>query len=203
MITKPALMLLSLPVAVTLSAKEKAPAPAPVAHVQPGHALTPGGIVAGQISDILETKGLSEKSRKRQIGNAVRIAVSSATTNLRNADDALAIILEIAERAGGAAPEFSDVIGEAVLEAAARVPVLAEVKGLKVSVDNAVFAGVKQAATSSGEARFDSSEGRSRSRGQGQGGSGFGGNSHDVVVSPSDQGDQDEDDQGSNNNNQN
>jgi len=153
---KPALFLLSLPVAAGLTAAESNPPSDPVSAVQPAVALTPGSILAAQIRDIVATKDLSRRSQNRQIATAIRLAITTATAKIKNFDEALKLVEEITAQAAQAAPEFAEVITAAVSEAVQQVPVLAAAQAdLKVEIQNAVFAGVKAAATGSGIVHFE------------------------------------------------
>ena len=181
----PALLLLTLPVAANLSVAASAPA----AQVQPADNLTPGGILAAQIREIAGTKDLSQRSKSRQIASAVRLAILTVTTNLKDADQALKAVQDLAAQAAGAAPDFAEVITEAGNDAARHVPLLANVPDVGQKVQDAVLAGLKAAGVAAGEARFDTdsdgprnSRGNDRDRGDDHE---FGGRSDDVIVSPS------------------
>jgi hypothetical protein len=191
MIKKPALLLLSLPLAAGLAAQQPSPPADQSSQVQQDNQLTPGKILAAQISEIANTKDLPVRSKNRQIASAVRLAITTVTTNLKNTDDALNAVLDLVTNAAKAAPDFADVIREAALDAARHLPQLSDLAGLGGNVQDAIFAGVKAAATDSGRANFESGGGGG---GGGAGGpsagtqsanSGFGGRADDVIVSPS------------------
>ncbi len=177
--TRPALFLLSLPIAAGLAAKDDSSVGTPAPNVEKSDQLTPGGILAAQVGEIARTKDLSDHSKSRQIASAVRLAVTTSTTNLKSPEQALNLVLDLATRAAKAAPDFADVITEAALDAVQRVPLLADLAGVKDRVQDAVFAGVKAAAEETGEARFESNPAKPPAAPE------FGGKTDDVIVSPS------------------
>ncbi len=191
MIKKPALLLLSLPLAAGLTARQPSSPADQSSQVQQDNQLTPGKILAAQVSEIANTKDLSDRSKNRQIASAVRLAITTVTTNLKSTDDALNAVLDLATNAAKAAPEFADVIREAALDAAQHLPQLSDLAGLGGNVQDAVFAGVKAAASDSGRASFESGGGGGTggaggpSAGTQSANSGFGGQADDVIVSPS------------------
>src|SRR5262245_36389212 len=91
--TKPALILLALPLATGIAAESKPAAPA--AHVETSAKLTPGSILAAQIREIAATKDLTPAAKRRQIASAVRLAVTTAVTNVKDPQQAYQMLVEI------------------------------------------------------------------------------------------------------------
>ena len=94
--TKPALLLLSLPLSTVLAENPARPGPAPAAQVTPATRLTPGAILAAQIREISGTKDLSHASKIRQIASAARLALTTTLTNVKDPEQAVRLALDLA-----------------------------------------------------------------------------------------------------------
>jgi len=180
--TKPALLLLSLPLSTVLAENPARPGPAPAAQVTPATRLTPGAILAAQIREISGTKDLSHASKIRQIASAARLALTTTLTNVKDPEQAVRLALDLAADAGLAEPDFADLIIDTITTAAKSIPIFSGRADLGELVRKNVAAAVKAAlaAAPGGEAAGAEAAPPSRPAAPE-----FGGSTDAVVVSPS------------------
>lgn len=148
--TKPALLLLALPLGATLSAQNAGPTAAPTTQSAPGRQVTPGSILAAQIQAIVDTKDLSDESKQRQIAAAIRLAIVTGLTNVDDPTAAAHLVIELTRAATQAAPAYAELIFSTVSTSARDIPLLAGMAGLTEAVRDVVAETVRTAAIAAG-----------------------------------------------------
>ena len=103
---------------------EAAPQDLPPGGEQAEHP-TPENILVRQVSEIATSSTGSHKDKAKRIANAIRLAVISATADVKDPDQALKIALDLATAAAEAAPNFAEAIRDAVLS----IPSIASIAG--------------------------------------------------------------------------
>lgn len=187
--TKPALLLLALPLGAGMAAEKNGPGSAPTAQVTRSDRdkVTPGSILAAQIQEIVETKDLSDESKSRQIAAAIRLAITTTLRNVTDPREATRAVIELTQAATAAAPKFADLIFRTVTTTAREIPVLANQPGLAETLRNVVTDAVREAADSAaGSDRGDRGDrGNHHNDDHGDNDHDFHGHGDDHIVSPS------------------
>jgi len=135
--------------------------------------LTPDSILARQVSEIAASSSASRKIKAKRIANAVRLAVLSATADVKDPDQALKIALDLGTAAAQAAPSFAEAIRDAIIS----IPSIASIPGAAAQVQAAITAAAAASDHSTGAPTTTPPRPPQNPE--------IGGGSGDVVVSPS------------------
>ena len=95
--------------------------------------------LAGQVAEIAHSSAISRAKKEKRISTAVRIAVVAATAYNNNPEKVLSTALELTGAAAGAAPQFAEVIANAVSFA----PSLARIDSASGQIRTAAYAAAK------------------------------------------------------------
>lgn len=179
--TKPALLLLSLPVAASLSAQSPASVPATPARAESPRQLTPGAILSAQVQEILATPDLDAAEKRRQVVAATRLAVKTSTTGLTDPVRIIGLLQAMAIEAASGSPAYAQVIVDAVVESASKLPALESQPDLMTHLREDVLAALAEQNPDSGnEPAGADAPARRPTNGPAE----FGGRASDVIVSP-------------------
>ncbi len=177
--TNPALLLLAFPLAASLAADNPSAGPAPAASVAASSKLTPGSILAAQIREIAATKDLTPAAKRRQIASAVKLAVTTAVTNVKDPQQAFDLILEITTESAKAVPEYANVITDSAVGVTLRLPALSGRTDLAGKLRDAVSTALDQTGEGAATPGTKAAEKTSTPSQE------FTGKTDDVIVSPS------------------
>ncbi len=132
--TNLSILLLALPLATGLTAKDDSHTNRPHNTEEQGQAQSPAAILTAQVSEIASSPTMSAKSKTKLITNAVRLAITTATAEIKDQEKRLALALELTTAATKAAPQFATTISRAV----SSLPAIASIKGAADEIDAAV-----------------------------------------------------------------
>ncbi|HTB80873.1 MAG TPA: outer membrane beta-barrel protein [Opitutaceae bacterium] len=137
-----ALFLICLPPDAGLAAEDVAlPGNTAAAQGRTGQP-TPAMTLAAQVSEIANSRMISHAKKEKRISTAVRIAVVAATA-YKNPAESLNAALDLATVAASAAPQFKDVITDAV----SFIPSIARIDGAPGQIRAAVYYAAANAGT--------------------------------------------------------
>jgi hypothetical protein len=100
--------------ALPFTSQVKAQAPTTNAGLDHFATQSPASVLASQVSDIALSPKLSQKEKAKYIANAVRIAITATTRDLKDSAQIVNIAIELATVATKAAPAFAQVISHTV-----------------------------------------------------------------------------------------
>ena len=135
-----AILLLLLPLTTGLKAKDDGHDNKSHSTSEQSQALTASAILSGQLQEIASSSTLSPKSKAKLIANAVRTAITTATAEIKDPEQRLALALELTTAAAKAAPQFAASITSAV----SGIPSIAHIKGALDEIQDAVKKGKEQ-----------------------------------------------------------
>jgi len=141
--TRIALCVFLITASVSLRAEDAAPRGLPAG--EQSESLTPENVLARQVSEIAATSGMSQRTKAKRIAAAVRLAVVTTTTDIKDPTQALQSALELAKAATQAAPQFAKSIRDAIIS----IPSIASIEGALALLQ----AAIKEAAESAGDGR--------------------------------------------------
>ncbi len=95
--------------------------------------------LASQVSEIAHSAAISRAKKEKRISTAVRVAVVAATAYKHDAKEVLNTVLELTEAAAAAAPQFAEVITNAV----AFAPALSRIDSAPSQIRTAAFSAAK------------------------------------------------------------
>ncbi len=93
------------------------------------------------VGDLAESRGVGRATKERQISEAVRLAVAAAIGRKADPEEAVASALKLAAMAAAAAPQFTEVIANAI----AFAPTLARIPGARDRIRTAAYAAARSA----------------------------------------------------------
>ena len=132
-------LVLALSFVIGFGAIAKGRAEPPVAPALGGN----GADLAAVVGELAEARGTGRATKERQISDAVRLAVAAAIGRKADPEEALSSAVKLAATAAAAAPQFTEVIANAI----AFAPTLARIPGARDRIRTAAYAAARTAAS--------------------------------------------------------